>query len=123
MALYGLIEGFQSCMTEVSLEKWQIEKARLPEGTPDEEMIAVEVGMARAVRLKLLAEMEIALRDSWVAAIEASSCESEASGCTFKLEQSIHELEKLRGLLEVNLAESRMVEAFFLKLLRIGAQR
>jgi DNA polymerase III subunit delta' len=122
MRLYGLLEGFHHALDALAKERWDQEKALLPEQTPDEELDAMEVGASRAVRIQLLTELEQAIRDF---ALEQLGRQERlgADEASQRLEESISELEYLKGLLDVNLAESKMLEVFFLKLLRIWAVR
>ncbi len=122
MRLYGLLEGFHVAIEGLSGRRWEQEKALLPENMADEELIAMEVGVARAVRVQLLAEIEGCIRDFAVASLQQSAS-IEMDLTSRRLEESVKELEYLKGLLEVNLAESKMLEVFLLKLLRIWSTR
>ncbi|MEQ9823106.1 MAG: hypothetical protein ABQ298_01845 [Puniceicoccaceae bacterium] len=122
MRLYGLLEGFHEALEGLKEHRWQQEKLLLPEHTPEEELLAMEVGVARSVRVQLLAEMETTIRDFAVGLIETEAVLS-TDDISARLDSSVRELEYLRGLLEVNLAESKMLEAFLLKMLRIWSAR
>jgi DNA polymerase III subunit delta' len=122
MRLYGLLEGFQQVLQALARERWEQEKALLPEQTPEEELDAMEVGASRAVRLQLLAEVEQNIRDFALEQIKNTDSMG-ADEASRRLEESVKELEFLKGLLDVNLAESKMLEVYFLKLLRIWAAR
>jgi DNA polymerase III subunit delta' len=123
MRLYGLLEGFQCCLERLSLEKREIEKAEFPEHTPEEEMVAMEVGLTRSIRVQLLAEIERSIRDFSVDAITSRDFLLDVDESSARYETSIEELEYLKGLLDVNLSNSKMLEVFFLKLLRIWSVR
>lgn len=123
MSLYGLLEGFQLAQQELSEKRWEAEKASLPENMSDEEVIAMEVGMTRAIRTQLLAEIETCVRDFTTELGNQPNAAIEPPIAYRKLEESIKELEYLKGLLEVNLAEGKMMEVFMLKLLRIWSSR
>jgi DNA polymerase-3 subunit delta' len=123
MGLYGLLEGFQACLQHLTEGLWEVEKAKIAEGTPEEECIAMEIAVSRGLRVRMLADIERCLHEVWL----VSSMELEDGGNRMdalrRTEVGVSALEQLKGLLEVNLAESRMLEAFFLRLLRAGLQR
>lgn len=123
MSLYGLLEGFQIAQKALSEKRWETEKTSLPENMSDEEVIAMEVGMTRAIRTQLLAEIEVCVRDFARGLGSETNAAIEASIAYRKLEESVKELEYLKGLLEVNLAEGKMLEVYMLKLLRIWSSR
>lgn len=123
MSLYGLLEGFQYNMKRLSAERWTIEKENFSEHTPDEELVAMEVGMSRSTRIQLLTEIEQCIRDFSVEAIFSEQPPMEVSELTLRFEACVKELEYLKGLLDVNLSDSKMLEVFMLKLLRIWSLR
>ena len=124
MQLYGLLEGFQVALQSLADQRWEVEKAQLPEHMSDEEVIAMEVGMSKAIRTQLLAEMETSVRDFATELGREGPSESWDPVIGYrKLEESVGELEYLKGLLEVNLVENKMLEVFLLKLLRIWSSR
>ncbi len=119
--LYHLLEEFTKTEENRVASLWAQEKEQLDENLSDEELIAREVGLAKWTRNQLLAEVEYSLRDFAVTAINQSPGQTEE--IAVRLEDSVKELEKLRSLLELNLNQSKMLEAFFLKSLRIWSQR
>jgi DNA polymerase III subunit delta' len=121
MGMYGLTEGFTLELDRVSTERWQAIASGFGEETPKEEVEAMEVGNAKSVRSKMLAEVGTCLRNLSVEKIRKG--EGNAEDFSLRLEQSVRELEMLSGLLEVNLNEGRMLEALFLRFLRIWSQR
>ena len=122
MRLYGLLEGFHLALRSLTDERWETEKSLLPESTPDDELIAMEVGVSRAMRVQLLAEIEHCIRDYATDLLKDEGVEK-PDDLGQRLEDSVKELEYLKGLLEVNLAESKMLEVFLLKILRIWSAR
>lgn len=114
MALYGFVSRFTAIMQERSNASWKAAKAELPEGLSDEELTATETGFRKGLQAQLLTELEGATRDF------AASCLPVPAA---QLSHVIAELERLNGLLAVNLNESTMLELFFLKSLRVWATR
>ena len=123
MRLYGLLEGFQNCLERLSSEKWELEKQEYPEHTPEEELVAIEVGLTRSIRMQLLAEIEESIRLVCVEGISATEGSLGADELSAHYEACVAELEYLKGLLDVNLSDNRMLEVFLLKLLRIWSGR
>jgi len=122
MGLYGLLEGFHFCLEGLSQKRWELEKASLPDHLSDDELVAMEVGVTRSVRVQLLSEMETTVRDFAIQNLALATAE-ETDSISHRLEESVRELEYLKGLLEVNLTESKMLEVFLLKLLRVWSGR
>jgi len=119
--LYGLLEGFKSIQDRLSDSRWEAEKARLPSSMTEEHVIAMEVGFVKGVRNQLLMELEENVRVICAEKLHAGNPDSNGA-FSFKYEQSVQELESLKGLLEVNMTESRLLEVYFLRLLRIWSQ-
>lgn len=124
MRLYGLIEGFERCQDAIHAARWETESARLREGVSDEEKDALEVGVTKSVRDRMLGEMELCLRDFAMGRINSAPDGADDSlDVASRLAQCVSGLERLRGLLELNLSSSRMLEAFLLNVLRVWSAR
>ena len=123
MQLYGLMQGFQLCLDRLSTERWELEKQSYPEQTPEEELIAMEVGLKRSIRVQLLTEIEQSIREVCVVGISDPDSSLSADELSANYETCVGELEYLKGLLDVNLSDTRMLEVFLLKLLRIWSTR
>lgn len=111
-AAYGLIHRFTQYLAAKAEEAVESQETTLS-AMDDDEREAQEVGIRRGVRREALRELESATRR---AAHEASH---EAPFKSVALAQAVDELEKVSGLLEVNLKEEAALEAFFLRSLRI----
>lgn len=124
MRLYGLIEGFERCQDAIHASRWESESAGLRDGVTDEEKDALEVGVAKSVRDRMLGEMELCLRDFAMGRINLVRDGADASAdVASRLAQCVSALERLRGLLELNLSSSRMLEAFLLNVLRVWSAK
>ncbi len=117
--LYGLLDGFKSIMESLSSSQWEIQKEKLPASTPEENLVAMEVGFVRGIRTQMFGELEEKISELCVHTIDSSKSADAIKNITRRYENSVKELESLKGLLEVNLADSKMLEVYFLKLLRI----
>jgi len=92
--------------------QWAAAKAELPEQIDDEEKEAIETGLRKGIRARLLQQTEQTLRDFAFADKEKIQTRSR------KLSASIAAMEKIRGLLEVNFPETAAMEHFMLQTLR-----
>lgn len=111
--LYGLIVRFQTILKEIGGASWEKQRATLPDGLSDNEKEAMSSGLQKAVRHRMLRELELETRDF--------SIHGEA-GCPNKLHRqlarAVTTLELATRLLEVNLHESAALEHFLIDSLR-----
>jgi len=113
IGLYGLIARFLNILERLGKDLWTREKENLPENLDADELSAHEVGLRKSIRHQLFAEIETATR---LFAINASH---QIPFPALALTRAVNELENIVGLLEVNLKEEVVLEAFLLKSLRI----
>lgn len=106
---YGLAARFGGLLEDLTERAWREEKARLEESLDPEEAEALEAGLRKGLRTRRWADLEQATRDHGLA---------HPGGSNLALTQSIAELERLVGLLEVNLKEESALELFLLFCLR-----
>jgi DNA polymerase III subunit delta' len=116
---HELIAAFEAILEALSAEAWKPLKSALKDATEPEVLDAMEVGLAKRLRADLFKSIsqqtrKVALRD-----IDESEFPARARA----LSRLIGELERLNGLLQVNLQESVALEAFFLESLSIWAQK
>lgn len=110
----ALVLRLQDILARMADETWKTRKASLPEGLDDKELAAMEAGIRRGARSKLLTLLEEKTRD---VAVETSS----KQGLPFpglKLARVIDTLEQATRLLELNLKEETALEHFWLTSLR-----
>lgn len=112
---HELIAAFEAILEALSDEAWKPLKSALKDATEPEVLDAMEVGLAKRLRADLFRSIseqtrKVALRD-----IEDSDFPARARG----LSRLMIELERLNGLLQVNLQESVALEAFFLESLSV----
>jgi len=115
MMIYGLTSRLTAFISEQSATAWKTEKETLPEGLSDEQLDALEVGVKKGFRTRLLAEIEEATRGY---ALE----HFRGARTSRHLARSVAALESSAGLLEVNLQEGAAIERFLLETLRIWSE-
>lgn len=118
LPLYGLIYRFSAILKQLSDTLWAEEKTVRAETDPnlsDEEWAALETGVFKSLRQQMFGAIEQATRQ--FALRDLHQLPSRAF-C-----QTIAELEKAAGLLEVNFNEAAALEGFMLKSLRLWASR
>jgi DNA polymerase-3 subunit delta' len=117
MTAYGLNFRFQELLSILTKEALETAKTALPEGTDADALVAFESGLSRGLRQRLYAGIESAthlyLREQLIHAPE------ESSRLVPALIRVTSELEKIAGLLEINLNEAAALEHFLLQSLRI----
>ncbi len=111
MAAYGLSGRIAHLIEEISESAWEQAKALCPESMEEEEREALEEGLRKGTRSKLLLEVEQTMRDF---ALQGDNTAARAR----KLSSSVADLELARGLLEINFGEAAAFEHFLLKALR-----
>ncbi len=113
---YGLLARFLEIQGAAAEKAWKEHKEHLPEHLGDEEKDALQVGLQKGVRDKLLIDLEEATR---MAAIELSH---EIPFPSLQLTRAIESLESITGLLALNMRDETALESFFLQSLRIWTQ-
>ena len=134
LGAYGLGARFENILHRLADSSWEETKTRLPEGLGEEEIEAVQTGLHKGLRASLLVELEQATRDFALAlsagqqnAAQPSAAANPAHASVqrsalqlnaLRLARAVTDLEKISGLLEVNLAEAAALEFFLLRSLR-----
>lgn len=113
MGAYGLIIRFNEAVETLSDEVWERASALLPDTLDDDERAAHETGVRKSLRSDLFREIEECTR---AFAIEHSQSEEYPA---LHLARLTEELERLVGLLEVNLKEDAALERFLHESLRL----
>lgn len=116
LAAYGLVARFGAILEFATAEAWKRQKETLPAELDEDEQVAIEIGLANGLRLRLFAEIARATRAF------ALSGDDPARGAP-ALAAAIARLEHDTGLLRLNLNESAVLEAFLLGSLRIWTAR
>ncbi len=116
--IYGLVARFAAVLDFATAEIWKQQKEKLPADIKDDEIDAIETGIANGIRLRLFAEIEAATRNHALPRVIAGDL---ASGRA--LTASVDILEHTVGLLRLNLNESAALENFLLSALRIWTRR
>lgn len=116
LSVYALTVRFQALVKEISEREWERIESTLPAGLSSEQKDAMQIGASRGVRHRLLAEMQesllgLALRDD----AGTSLVNETAKSCAL--------LEHLNGLLELNMQDGAVIEAFLLNCLRIWTKK
>ncbi|MFT3828736.1 MAG: DNA polymerase III subunit gamma/tau [Opitutaceae bacterium] len=114
--LYALIARFERILDETAATTLKQETGDTKDAMTDDELEALETGIAVGVRQTLLSEIEHATR-----AFVAGQPES-AAQLRVPLVASIRKLEECAGLLRANLSTTNALEEFFLTSLRLWAQ-
>lgn len=116
IGLYGLLARFTPLLKATIAETWQAEKESLPENLSDEEEAALAEGMRIGIRDRMFTAMEHRLR--------AFARERlQEKGAVRAFTDTIGELERMAGLLRVNIQESAALEGFLLAALRHWGRR
>jgi DNA polymerase III subunit delta' len=113
MGAYGLIVRFTEALDVLSDEAWEGASAHLPESLDDDERAAHEVGIRKGLRNDLFRDIEETTR---LFAIEQSEPGEFPAHALARLTD---ELERMVGLLEVNLKEDVALERFLHESLRL----
>lgn len=117
MSAYGLNFRFQELLSVLTKENLENAKSSLPPDIDADALVAFESGLSRGLRQRLYAGIEsttqLCLRQRLIHAPEESEFLVPA------LTRVTEQLEKIAGLLEVNLNEAAALENFFLQSLRI----
>ncbi len=116
--LYGLVARFGTILEAAAAAEWKEQKARLPDGVDEDEEIAIEIGIANGLRIRLFAEIAKGTRAA--AEVRLQAGEDAARRAVIA---AIDKLEHMSGLLRVNLNESAALEQFLLHSLRIWSRQ
>lgn len=114
IASYSLLARFDAILTRLS-DIDEHMNADTQESFDEEQLAAIEVGERRALRKRLLAEIEEEMLSS---ALEASG----GRVPSVRLSRSASCLEKCAGFMELNMADTPALEYFFLNTLRIWSR-
>lgn len=115
-SVYALTVRLQALVKAISEQEWERIEASLPANVSADQKDAMQVGASRGVRHRLLAEMQeallrLALRDD----MGMPLIHETARSCAL--------LEHLNGLLELNMQDGAVIEAFLLNCLRIWTKK
>lgn len=108
--IYRMVVEFERILERLGEEYWKQNKSLL-EGLDEEEEIAQKTGVVKAIRHRLFKDIELTTRNT---ALKVPS-----PAIIHKLSHVVAELERMTGLMEVNLNECTGLEAFLLSSLRI----
>ena len=116
--LYGLVARFGAVLDAETAEASKAQKEKLPPDLDDDEIVAIETGIANGLRARMFAEVEGATRTFAMERLSAGDERTRRaySGAIEKLEHNI-------GLLRLNLNESAALEDFLLGSLRLWTQK
>jgi DNA polymerase III subunit delta' len=117
-ALYGLAARFALMLDRASVAEAARRKQALPEGLEDEELLAIEAEVAVGLRHRMFAGIETATRAHANGLADAGD-----AGSRRLLTAAVDSLERVAGLLRVNLNDSAALEDFLLASIRIWTRR
>ena len=118
LTVYGLIARFGKILDESTAAAWSEQKEKLPPDLDEEEQVAIETGLANGLRIRLLAEIELATNDFALPRLTAGDADTRRT-----LAAAVSNLEHAAGLLRLNLNESAALEEFLLASLRLWGRR
>lgn len=117
--LYGLVARFGVLLETATDTLWAAQKKSLPEDLSDEEQDAIETGLSKGLRDRLLADLERATstyaREVLVTADAAVAARAFA--------ETVKHLEHAAGLLRVNFNDTAALELFLLQTLRAWTRK
>ncbi len=116
LGAYGLLSRFSPLLEAVVAASWSEQKEELPEDMTDDEREALAQGLQTGLRARIFAAIEHRLRAF------AQRRLTEPGGAR-ALTNSVADLERVAGLLAVNLKEGPALEAFLLAALRHWGRR
>ncbi len=117
-SIYGLVARFGAVLDYATAEVWKQQKEKLPADLKDDEIEAIETGIANGIRLRLFAEIESATRTFALPRLIDGDAPTRRA-----LTSSVDALEHAVGLLRLNLNESAALESYLLAALRLWARR
>ena len=113
LGVYSLVYQFEGILSSLASTAWQQQEDQLDTDTlTSEQLAAKETGTHKALRQKLLKEIEIQTRTTGYSLLDTYPQKMTA------LHRSVSALEHATGLLEVNLKETTALETFLLQSLR-----
>jgi DNA polymerase-3 subunit delta' len=118
MTVYGLVTRFSAILSAATDQAWKGQKEKLPEDLDDDEIEAIQTGIANGIRLRLFGEIERSTRDFAQPRLAAGDEHMRRA-----LVAAIAQLEHDVGLLRLNLNEAAAFENFLLSSLRIWSRR
>ena len=118
MTVYGLVTRFNAILSAATNQAWKGQKEKLPADLDDDEIEAIQTGIANGIRLRLFGEIERSTRDFAQARL-ATGDESIRRALVAAIAQLEHDV----GLLRLNLNEAAAFENFLLSSLRIWSRR
>lgn len=116
--LYGLVARFGAVLDAATTESLKQQKEKLPPDLDDDELTAIETGIANGLRARLFVEIEQATLAFALPRINAGDENTRRA-----LIGAIETLEHDVGLLRLNLNESAALETFLLSSLRLWTKR
>jgi DNA polymerase-3 subunit delta' len=117
-SLYGLVARFGLMLDQASEAEGARRRQVLPDGLEDDEIAAIETEIAVGLKLRMFAEIERATREH-----ANEQLRSGEEAVRRPLAAAADSLERVAGLLRVNLNESAALEDFLLASLRIWTRR
>jgi DNA polymerase III subunit delta' len=118
MGVYGVISRFNAILAAATEQAWKSQKEKLPPDIDDDEIEAIQTGIANGIRLKLFSEFERATRNF---SQERLSQGDEIARRA--IIAAVGQMERDVALLRVNLNEAAALENFLLSSLRIWSRR
>jgi DNA polymerase-3 subunit delta' len=117
--LYGLVARFGVLLETATDTLWTEQKKTLPETLSDEEQEAIETGLSKGLRDRLLADIE---RATSTYAREVLITPEAATGAR-AFAETVKHLEHAAGLLRVNFSDTSALELFLLQTLRAWTRK
>lgn len=119
LAVYGLIERFELVLKARAARSWKTFQESLPDHLAEDELLALEAGLAKSMRQQLFAEIELQTRNF------AIGNQHRHPSASFRpLSRAVESLEHLYWLVDrINLQETTALEAFLLSSMRLWAGR
>jgi len=117
-SIYGLVARFGAVLDHATAEVWKQQREKLPADIKEDEVEAIEIGIANGLRLRLFAEIETTTRAFALPRLQRNEAPARRA-----LTASVDALEHAVGLLRLNLNESAALESYLLAALRLWARR
>jgi len=117
MRMYGLLARFSPMLKTAVAEAWKAQKESLPENISEDEEDALAEGFRLELRDEVFGAIETRLRAFFLNQVTTNASSARA------FTRSVDELERIAGLLRVNLNETAALESFFLGTLRAWGRK
>jgi DNA polymerase-3 subunit delta' len=117
-SVYGLLARFSAILEKATAVAWTKLEAGLPPDLEDEKKVAIETGLTKGLRSRFFAEIEGATRT--YARTRLAAGDDTARG---PFAAAVEEMERVAGLLQVNLNELVALESFLLASLRLWSKK